>query len=541
MSLDLHLSESLEPLEFFFIGDSHSIAYNNLLFDSNNYTKRHIITKSAYLGGIQSVNILSENGKIRTDIYSSLRHFGLISKYGEVLHISGSKASADINIASQSKRKVPVITFCVGEIDVRTTVLQQLGDRLDFVLPSVRSSSSWLSTSDSGSVVSVQIIKKLIRDIYTPLLKALSQLTRAGFTRTYLHCLPPPTLNDAEFESINGYNYPRRLHYKVVYLINEFLKTECSSYNIRFLDIWSQVTIDDRLSNDYILDHTHLNKKACALAVKAIISDIADNPDPKALAVQYHQLLLSSIEDYKSTENYAHNNKDLYDAFKSKSLYVSNEILDNNLLSSVYQSLDFDLGIENYVPLYDWIGGRGKSEDIHNKCCSFSTDTLSLIYQLIYADKPRSVIESIMSSKFVTLVRGRMSSPHTDKAAGSQSFHKDGNPPGILRGLIYLKDVDKYTGPFDIVLDPKAQRSTLVCGSSGTFVLFDAQRYYHRGSPPIKNTRYALDLVFIPCRTNTTPFVMHQSQNSWPVDPYSFDITSFNSWPVFDEETISLG
>jgi len=492
------------------------------------------------LGGVQAVNILSENGKIRSDIVSSLRLFGLISKYGEVLHISGSKASADINIASQSKRKVPVITFCVGEIDVRTRVLQQLGDSFDFALPSV-TSSSWLSTTDSGPVISVQIIKKLIRDTYTPLLQALSQLVRSGFTRTYLHCLPPPTLNDEAFEAINGYNYSRRLHYKVVYLINEFLKSECPSYNIRFLDIWDQVTIDDRLSDHYTLDDTHLNKQACSLAIKAILSDIADNPDPKALGLQYHQLLLSCLQDYKSSKNLASNNSSFHEAFKAKSLYVSNNLLDNNLVNSIYQGLDFDLCIENYVPLYDWIGGRGKSVDIHNKCCSFSIENLSLIYQLIYAENTRTTIESIMSSKFVTLVRGRMSSPHMDEAAGSQSFHRDGNPPGILRGIIYLSDVDKSSGPFEIVLDAKTKQSTLVCGPSGTFILFDAQRYYHRGSPPLKNTRYALDLVFIPCRSHKTSFVMHQSQNSWPVDPYSFDISSFNSWPALPEQTISLG
>tara|TARA_B100000674_G_C37981726_1_gene982859 strand:- start:31537 stop:33159 length:1623 start_codon:yes stop_codon:yes gene_type:complete len=538
--LDFHLSEFLEPLEFFFIGDSHSIAYNNLLYDSNNYTKRHIITKSAYLGGVQAANILSKNGKIRPDIISSLRLFGLISKYGEVLHISGSKASADINIASQSKRKVPVITFCVGEIDVRTRVLQQLGDSFDFALPSV-SSSSWLSTTDSGPVISVQIIKKLIRDTYTPLLQALSQLVRSGFTRTYLHCLPPPTLNNEAFEAINGYSFSRRFHYKVVYLINEFLKSECTSHNIRFIDIWDEVTIDDRLSDNYTLDDTHLNKQACSLAIKAILSDIANNPDPKALGLQYHKLLLSCVQDYKSNTNAIHSNNDYYESFKAKSLYVSNTLLDKNLVSSIHQSLDFDLCIENYVPLYDWIGGRGKSVDIHNKCCSFSTETLSLIYQLFYADKTRTTIESIMSSKFVTLVRGRMSSPHKDDAVGSQAFHRDGNPPGILRGIVYLSDVDKSSGPFEIVLEAKTKRSTIVCGPSSTFILFDAQRYYHRGSPPLNNTRYALDLVFIPCRSDNTSFVMHQSQNSWPVDPYSFDISSFTSWPVLHEQTISLG
>ena len=110
--------------------------------------------------------------------------------------------------------------------------------------------------------------------------------------------------------------------------------------------------------------------------------------------------------------------------------------MDKNQVTSILQTLDFDLDIENYVPLYDWIGGRGKSVDIYNKCCSFSAESLSLIYNLIYSDKPRRVIQSIMASNFVTLVRGRMSLTHNDKAVGSQSFHRDGNPPGILRGII---------------------------------------------------------------------------------------------------------
>ena len=192
---------------------------------------------------------------------------------------------------------------------------------LILLLPSV-TSSSWLSTTDSGPIISVQIIKKLIRDTYTPLLQALSSWLRSGFTRTYLHCLPP-TLNDEAFEAINGYNFSRRLHYKVVYLINEFLKSECATYNIRFIDIWDEVTIDDRLSDNYTLDDTHLNKQACSLAIKAILSDIANNPDPKALGLQYHKLLLSCVQDYKSNTNVVHSNNDYYESFKAKSLYIS--------------------------------------------------------------------------------------------------------------------------------------------------------------------------------------------------------------------------
>lgn len=533
------LTELTEPIQFFFIGDSHTIAYNNILYSPDNYTKKPIITRGAYLGGIQASNIFKAKGVIRDDIINALRLFGLISKYGDILHLSRTSAANDINVAAQSSRKTPILTFCIGEIDVRSRLLKQIGDNVDFQIPAI-SNDSWLSNTDSSRIISIQIIRKLIRDTYKPLLVALGGLIKGGFHRIYLHSIAPPTLNDEKFAELNGYTFSRLVHYKTVYLVNEYLESQCPLYNIRFINTWDKVTERDELLEEFVLDHIHLNKKACAFAIREIIKDIYFNADPKALALRYQELTTESIKSYQKELNKDETSLSMFESFNQTSLYYSSKIFEPEDISSMANRLDFSLVEENLAPLYDWIGGRGKSNDVYNKTCNLSKEQLYSIYKLIYSKKCVKIIESCMGSRFITLVKGRKSFPHQDKGLGSQSPHRDGNPPGIKRGILYLSDVDQNSGPFSIILDTSTGKEISICGPKGTFILFDAQKYYHRGLPPRKKIRCALDFVFIPCKSDTERFILHPTLNHWPVDPYSFDITPFTTWPVIDSETISL-
>ena len=174
------------------------------------------------------------------DIFQALRIFGLISKFGDISHFSIDKTVPKHPIR-RFVHRIPNLVFTVGDIDVRHRLLRQLGDSIDFSIASL-SESSWLNSVDREKFISVQIVKKLIQDTYTPLVKALAYLIKLGFTRTYLHCLPPPTLDDEKFKDINDYYFPRKLHYKVVYLVNQFLKEECAKHRVGFIDIWDSVT-----------------------------------------------------------------------------------------------------------------------------------------------------------------------------------------------------------------------------------------------------------------------------------------------------------
>ena len=428
----------------------------------------------------------------------------------------------------------------MGEIDIRSRLLRQLGKDIDFSVGSI-SSSSWLNAVDRDKFISVQIVKKLIRDTFTPLIKALVALNKQGFHRTYLHCIPPPTLNDEKFEEINEYSYPRRLHYKIVYLINNFLRDECCRLHVKFIDIWNKVTLDDSLLDEYCLDHTHLNDHACRHTVEFILEDMFNKPDPKALDQQYIDLYSSSKKEFQdSSKAERYFKKSSFTKFASQSLALAPGVVDAKLVSNIMNSLKFEKEIDYFMPVYDWVGGRGKSADVHNKTSDFSQESLKLIFEALYCDKSYSIISSMLGCNFVTFVRGRKSCPHETEATGSQSFHRDGNPAGLFRGILYLSDVTEESGPFEIQLNPDKNVVTKVIGPAGSLLVFDAQRYLHRGSPPQKQIRYALDLVFVPCSVKTQPFVVHQCQNSWPYDPYKFDISKFPSWPVTNDNFINL-
>lgn len=540
MSNEITIESPKKPLEFFFIGDSHSIIFNNLLFQHNSWTKSPIISRSSYLGGVQATNFTDISGKLRPDIFQSLKFFGLLSKYGDVLHMSNSEAAININVASSSQRKVPIITFCVGDIDIRSKILRQLGDDIDFDINSDHQ-YEWFKVSESENFISSQLVKKLIQDTYKPLFKGLNILLQGGFQRIYLHSIAPPTLNSEKFELINGYNYSRRIHSKVVYITNLILEEECKRIGVHFINAWQKfVTKDGKLSDVYHLDHTHLNKKAAQETIRLIIDNLFNHPDPKALNSKYSKLYIEAKQDFLATPlGHKLSNSNLSEKFAELSILLVKDQFSASDILSLNNDLIFNQKIANYVPLYDWIGGRGFSEDVNNRCCEFSENSLEIIHNMLNSENVSNIIKSCLGSNFISTVRGRKSFPHSQGSVGSQSFHRDGNPPGILRGLIYLNDVTPDNGPFEVLLDKNSKQSTLMNGGSGTFLLFDAQRYFHRGSPPRKGTRIALDIVFIPTMNNIQPITIHPSQNSWPVDPYSFDINPFNTWPRSDKSYLS--
>jgi len=538
MKESFSINQSPNPLEIFFVGDCHCIPFRNLLFSSENWTGLPIATRASYLGGVQAANIFVGN-KLRPDIFQALRMFGLITKYGDISHFSIDKSIPKRPIRRFAHR-IPNLVFTVGDIDIRHRLLRQLGDNIDFSIPSVPE-TSWLNSVDRDKFISIQIVKKLIRDSYDPLVKALAYLTKLGFTRTYLHCLPPPTIDDKKFKEINEYSFPRKLHYKVVYLVNQFLKEECAKHRVGFIDIWSSVTKNDLLLDDYYFDHTRLNEKAWLHTIEFLLKDIYDNPDPRALDQQYIDLYSATKEELqKSVPADTSFNRAQFDDFAKQSLYCAKGLIDEKLTSQIKSSLEFNKDIEYFMPNYDWVGGRGKHPDVHNKTSRFSQESLKLIFRALYDEKPYSLIKSMLGSNFVTFVRCRKSVPHEEVAVGSQAFHRDGNPPGILRGLLYLSDVTPDSGPFEVLLNPKKKAVTQVIGPAGSLLIFDAQRYLHRGLPPQKVPRYALDIVFIPCSINTQPFVAHQCINSWPYDPYKFDVSKFPSYPIINQKTINL-
>ncbi len=131
-----------------------------------------------------------------------------------------------------------------------------------------------------------------------------------------------------------------------------------------------------------------------------------------------------------------------------------------------------------------------------------------------------------------------MSLPHEDKGVGPQSWHQDGCPPGVFRAVIYLTDVDADAGPFEYLDADKKRRS--VTGPSGAFLLFDANRLLHRGSPPKRTERKVLDIVIAP-RADGQPFtVLWTGLNNWPGDPFQYSVNGMKASPPLTGAEISF-
>lgn len=102
---------------------------------------------------------------------------------------------------------------------------------------------------------------------------------------------------------------------------------------------------------------------------------------------------------------------------------------------------------------------------------------------------------------------------------GSRHWHRDVEDFGMLRLLIYLNDVGKDDGPLqliglaasehiaqglhyhsgylpDALFAPYLTQAIVCTGPTGTVVLFDGTRLFHRASPPVVEDRYSVTYSF---------------------------------------------
>jgi hypothetical protein len=114
---------------------------------------------------------------------------------------------------------------------------------------------------------------------------------------------------------------------------------------------------------------------------------------------------------------------------------------------------------------------------------------------------------------------------HDNDGEGQQGFHKDGCPNGIIRGLIYLTDVDENSGPFGYLPDTDETKEVTVTGKPGAVFLFNADAVRHRATPPRTRERIAIDLTLLLHPPSCEPIAHSRVNFTWPLDPYMFSLT----------------
>jgi hypothetical protein len=188
----------------------------------------------------------------------------------------------------------------------------------------------------------------------------------------------------------------------------------------------------------------------------------------------------------------------------------------------------FDRDVSNMHSSWNWAGNSVKPyggvlrTGIPSE--SLKDELLKLITSPYYDAFFKGVLGCSVSIGNCRLVK---SLPHGTTGVGPQSWHEDGCPPGIIRGVLYLTEVSEANGPFQYK-DGNSQVHTVV-GKIGDLLVFDAMRLSHRAMPPTQDVRMAIDLVFFPRLPGRNAQVITAGMNHWPADPFAFDIPTDKS------------
>lgn len=166
-------------------------------------------------------------------------------------------------------------------------------------------------------------------------------------------------------------------------------------------------------------------------------------------------------------------------------------------------------------------------------------ELLSAVYDYVYSESVLPHFQaSLNGDPHVINARYFRSLPHADEAEGPQTFHFDGAPPGIMRALVYLTDVDETSGPFEFLT--ASGENTLAVGAKGTLLIFDPNRLEHRGRPPEKRERVVVDMCIAARPFGFPRRVAWAGMNAWPLDPYQFAVDDMIAKPPFQGSWVQV-
>lgn len=524
-----------QPTPIYMIGDSHCLIFRDLLIHENKHYKQSFITKAKYCSALTASQFLNEEGQLNPQVMQALSSESLLDETLFAFHFSQTEFTQNVSIATDKPTNDPLIVFFCGDVDLRSQFLKQLGENADFVLPFEVVGLDEFEPIENPRNIPFALVGELANKMLKPFFEGLIKLKNTGFFRIYLHSIPPQTLDEEAYERINGYFSPALLRYKSTLLFNYLLENFCKHKAFNFLDLWPEVTFKNKLEPRYHLDHVHLNKKAAMLTLTKLLehqSEVTRN----VLIQRYEKAHLQARTVFEK-QNISID-QDIFQKYQQENIHIVPGAMDSGKVESILSQLNFDFDTGNRHFRLDWVGNSLTPNSPHILTAKPTPETLKLIFEFMYSEPILKAIHSCYPYHYVIpTCRPVLSLPHQEEGIGPQKLHLDGGPPGFIRVLLYLSDVDEESGPFEYIdKDGQYQRVT---GPAGTLLVFDANAFEHRGSPPRKKQRTVLDFVLLPKIEGLPDYILWPGMNHWPIDPYYFTIHDYVSYPSFESQTLS--
>lgn len=265
-----------EVIPYHYIGDSHAGVIGSLEFQSAG--GQRIITRVSGIWRFVAADMLDADGMVSEAVMQALRRVGAfhsstafapVPGLRAILTTYGNEKRPEQPKTTESANHVPYV-FNVGEINARYVLYRLVMDQIDFAVPFATNGLDRLSSQTPRQVLSAEQMLRLLAEEFTPLFRGLRILQNAGLRTLYLHCVPPPAVDDVDSERVLKHRSPGRLRYKLAMFINYLYEAVCRETGIGFVNTWPLVSRDNILDSEYYLDGLHLNRKHAILSVREV-------------------------------------------------------------------------------------------------------------------------------------------------------------------------------------------------------------------------------------------------------------------------------
>ena len=506
--MEIHLLGHVTPI--FMIGESHSLAFRDLLFRPD-WSHETFICRTRFLPSLVASEY-SVDSAISVPLAEALKAEGVLDAALRPGHLYADPSAAYI---AGKPLIAPPMVFFAGDTDL-VHFIKKLGLEYDFELPE----DPGYGTDYEKQPVSLRDVQAELERILAPFLKAVRMLADVQLSRIMVHCIPPRNQDDIAAGAFTGaVRVPGAVRSKVVVLANRLLRQGCVASGIGFIDTWELTSENGFLRPDMVLDGIHFNRKAAMVSLAQIARQLFDHTSGTHNQVRYTQLAAQA-------ESFAGDTV-LDEAWRTHGV-VSIEVGAEET-AELSRNLVFAEGIVNSLARTDWVGWPLDGRPGVKLAVPDAVNVMQAHQMLSTGDAQAALHAG--SERALTVVSFRPIA-YSGPSATCFDNRTVPVPAGVRLGVLSL------SGDMQLVFERSDGAVDEVQLAKGTLVIFDPQRGQCRVSGVTQNMRL-VELVCMPRLAEQAFRVTWAGLANWPCDPYQYSVTEMCAIPPHLGDSVS--
>lgn len=480
------------------IGDSHALGFKSRSIILPEYG--FVVTPSVgFVRGLEADKLV-QGQQLHPGIVEYFLQQNIIAKDGVMASATADARTIGEQYSGGTGFQRPLVLFIAGEIYLRKYVAAA------YAQPNFK-------MSDAHEKLE-QIVRKYITDIRS--------IQDSFGVFSVVHEVCPPTADDDAFERVNNFRCPREFRAMIYRIFNSHLLDLTGKMRVAFCRSADYLDVQGCLAAEYEFDGVHADPKFVYTSLERTVSRWLHTRASEKSGRYLQWCDQSGLINRRPPLS-------LRGVSGTMHPFTPEQIAALRAMAS-----DFGPPLCE-KPAFDW-GTLPVSKEFrtYNGYLSYGVVPpagLKILHDVLIKGPAGDAFRALLGANFsIVNVRPVHSVPHGDDGVGQQSLHRDGTPPGLYRGIIYLIDVDEGTGPFSYKPNDAAPDIVRVTGKAGATFIFDANAVLHQGSPPRERERWALDLNILVHPRECTEIVHSRPGVTWPVDPYMFEVSN-NCYP----------